>query len=368
MEKEIAKLIASNKAVEPFSGHKQQLQSYRAPAVKPKSQPKPEIYSQQKYQYLQPQTQQQQQVYSTFTSPKPHRHRYAYIAPALQNFEEPAQYQENPNKIQNTEYQYLQKEYAQQQHQNHQNHQNHQQQQQPQHKIQYSPIEEKPQPQPQDSYDRSTVMKVIEAPQLQYDKPQQQQFYHKSEESVQQQQQLYQKAIDSQSIDAPSHSSIYVSQSTGLPKHRPQQRKHEVKEQQNVQQEKAQEHQSHESHHHHNHRPHQQQPQIQEQQQKLPTVRLPPPNNGEPITQEEFQALVDAGYSVQAIPVHVPVPVEEYQKHIEQQSKRKHSFHFQPQQYQQQPQQLQQREEQSESYSRPTEYGRPVKGAGKNKH
>lgn len=372
LEKEIAKLIASNKAVEPFSGQKQHLQSYRAPILKQKSPLKPEIFPQQKYttQYLQPQTQQQQQqqAHSSFTSPHPHQHRFAYIAPTLHNYnpsEEVSQYHGNPNKIQNTEYQYLQKaEYAQQQHQ--------QQQQQPQHKIQYASVEEKPQPQV--TYDRSTVMKVIEAPQL--DKPQQQQqFYLKPEQSaIQQQQQLYQKAIDSQTINAPSHSSIYVSQSTGLPKQRPQQRKHEVNQQQKIQHEKnqqsqsAQDHQSQEQHHHqhHHHQQPQQQSQHQVQQQKVPSVRGPPPNNGEPITEEEFQALVDAGYSVEAIPIHVPVPVEEYQKHIEQQSKRKNSFQYQH--YQQQQQQPQQQDEQPESYSRPADYGRPVKGAGKNKH
>lgn len=377
LEKEIAKLIASNKAVEPFSGQKQHLQSYRAPILKQKSPLKPEIYPQQKYttQYLQPQTQ-QQQVHSSFTSPHPHQHRFAYIAPTLHNYnpsEEVAQYHENPNIIKNTEYQYLQKdEYAQQQHQQHQQ----QQQQQPQNKIQYGSTEEKPQPQV--TYDRSNVMKVIEAPQ--FDKQQQQQFYLKPEQSSiqQQQQQLYQKAIDSQTINAPSHSSIYVSQSTGLPKQRPQQRKHEVNQQQKIQHEKnqqsqsAQEQQSQEPHRQHYHHQQPQQPsQHQEQQQKLPSVRIPPPNNGEPITEEEFQALVDAGYSVQAIPIHVPVPVEEYQKHIEKQSKRKNSYQYQPihyQQQQQQPPQPQQQDEQSESYSRPTEYGRQVKGAGKNKH
>lgn len=355
LEKEIAKLIASNKAVEPFSGQKQQLQSYRAPTLKPKSQPKPEIYSQQKYQYLQPQPQ-QQQLHPAYTSTHPQPHRFAYVAPALQNYNPTEEASANPNKIQQTEYQYLQKEeHAQQQ------------QQQPQHKIQYAPIEEKLQSHV--TYDRSNVMKVIEAPQLQYDKPQQQ-FY-------QQQQELYQKAIESQTKDAPSHSSIYVSQSTGLPKQRPQQRKHEVNQPQKIQQEKnqqfAQDNQSQEPHHsHHHHRQQQRQQQRQhqheQQQQKIPSVRIPPPNNGEPITQEEFQALVDAGYSVQAIPIHVPVPIEEYQKHIEQQSKRKNSYQFQPLNYQQQQPPQQQPDEQSESYSRPAEHGRQVKGAGKNKH
>ncbi|XP_017040431.1 mediator of RNA polymerase II transcription subunit 15 isoform X2 [Drosophila ficusphila] len=42
-------------------------------------------------------------------------------------------------------------------------------------------------------------------------------------------------------------------------------------------------------------------------------LNLPPPN-GKPLTQAEFQALVDAGYPVKAVPVPVPVPYEQYVK------------------------------------------------------
>ncbi|XP_030570435.1 mediator of RNA polymerase II transcription subunit 15 [Drosophila novamexicana] len=42
-------------------------------------------------------------------------------------------------------------------------------------------------------------------------------------------------------------------------------------------------------------------------------LNLPPPN-GKPLTQAEFQALVEAGYPVKAVPVPVPVPYEQYVK------------------------------------------------------
>ena len=45
----------------------------------------------------------------------------------------------------------------------------------------------------------------------------------------------------------------------------------------------------------------------------LKQLHLPPPN-GKPLTQTEFQALVDAGYPVTAVPVPVPVPYEQYVK------------------------------------------------------
>lgn len=45
----------------------------------------------------------------------------------------------------------------------------------------------------------------------------------------------------------------------------------------------------------------------------LKQLHLPPPN-GKPLTQAEFQALVDAGYPVTAVPVPVPVPYEQYVK------------------------------------------------------
>ncbi|XP_073836362.1 uncharacterized protein [Musca autumnalis] len=45
----------------------------------------------------------------------------------------------------------------------------------------------------------------------------------------------------------------------------------------------------------------------------LKQLHLPPPG-GKPLTQAEFQALVDAGYPVTAVPVPVPVPYEQYVK------------------------------------------------------
>lgn len=42
-------------------------------------------------------------------------------------------------------------------------------------------------------------------------------------------------------------------------------------------------------------------------------LNLPPPN-GKPLTQAEFQALVEAGYPVKAVPVPVPVPYDQYVK------------------------------------------------------
>ncbi|XP_059610983.1 ataxin-2 homolog [Phlebotomus argentipes] len=57
-----------------------------------------------------------------------------------------------------------------------------------------------------------------------------------------------------------------------------------------------------------------------------------PPSQQRPLTQEEFQSLVDAGYPV--TPIHVPVPVPISAKDYDQ-------SHQQHQQHQQQPQQLQ---------------------------
>ncbi|ALC43273.1 CG34382, partial [Drosophila busckii] len=47
--------------------------------------------------------------------------------------------------------------------------------------------------------------------------------------------------------------------------------------------------------------------------EELKQLNLPPPN-GKPLTQAEFQALVEAGYPVKAVPVPVPVPYEQYVK------------------------------------------------------
>lgn len=53
----------------------------------------------------------------------------------------------------------------------------------------------------------------------------------------------------------------------------------------------------------------QQQQHIQQHTEQRPRPPLPITSPKKPITQAEFQALVDAGYKVQAIPVPVPVPV-----------------------------------------------------------
>lgn len=68
---------------------------------------------------------------------------------------------------------------------------------------------------------------------------------------------------------------------------------------------------------------------------------LPITSPKKPISQAEFQALIDAGYKVQAIPVPVPVPVssdkfkqiQQYQQHQHQQSQqqqRQQQHHPQP--------------------------------------
>ncbi|XP_055846862.1 putative mediator of RNA polymerase II transcription subunit 12 [Episyrphus balteatus] len=107
--------------------------------------------------------------------------------------------------------------------------------------------------------------------QFYYGEPNQQQTQQQQQPSpIQQQQQEYQQyAVPTA---APSQSSIYVSQSTGV---------------QPSQKTKVQSNSKH--------------------------LELPPPD-GKPITQAEFQALVDAGYPVQAVPVPVPVPYEQYIK------------------------------------------------------
>ncbi|XP_055914354.1 putative mediator of RNA polymerase II transcription subunit 12 [Eupeodes corollae] len=99
---------------------------------------------------------------------------------------------------------------------------------------------------------------------------QQQQQQHQQQQQQAQAQDYQQYVVPSSA--APSQSSIYVSQSTGL---QPSQK---VKTQSNTKQ-----------------------------------LELPPPD-GKPITQAEFQALIDAGYPVQAVPVPVPVPYEQYIK------------------------------------------------------
>uniref|UniRef100_A0A182PD61 Uncharacterized protein n=1 Tax=Anopheles epiroticus TaxID=199890 RepID=A0A182PD61_9DIPT len=127
-------------------------------------------------------------------------------------------------------------------------------------------------------------MKIVEAPQLQNEKPQKTvQSHHRSKPA--EQQQLHQhrygareKQPESNEAHAPSRSAIFVSQSTG------------------VNQATAAATPAPSAHAH-----------------KIP------PKIDRPLTQEEFQALVDAGYSVVPVPVPVPVPISQYQQHQQQQ-------------------------------------------------
>ncbi|XP_026470439.1 putative uncharacterized protein DDB_G0271606 [Ctenocephalides felis] len=68
---------------------------------------------------------------------------------------------------------------------------------------------------------------------------------------------------------------------------------------------------------------------------QLPPIRLPGPKD-RPLTQDEFQALVNAGYSVTPIPVPVPVPVPE-DKYNQQKYQQQQRGYAQPEpEYQQQ--------------------------------
>ncbi|XP_055376906.1 uncharacterized protein LOC129609070 [Condylostylus longicornis] len=136
---------------------------------------------------------------------------------------------------------------------------------------------------------KENVMKLIDAPALQYQKPEPQ-SQHKNpsrehnEEGV-------------TPISPTSVSTIYVSQGTGIePTTRPIKQTHLNS-------------------------------QKDYKLEKKTQLKLPPPD-GKPITQEEFQALVDAGYPVQAVPIPVPVPYEEYIKthpEYKYEQERKHS-------------------------------------------
>ncbi|XP_061502144.1 uncharacterized protein LOC11175968 isoform X1 [Anopheles gambiae] len=127
-------------------------------------------------------------------------------------------------------------------------------------------------------------MKIVEAPQLQNEKPQKTvQSHHRTKPAEQQQvhQHRYgarEKQPESDESHAPSRSSIFVSQSTG------------------VNQATAAATPAPSAHPH-----------------KIP------PKIDRPLTQEEFQALVDAGYSVVPVPVPVPVPISQYQQQQQQQ-------------------------------------------------
>lgn len=131
--------------------------------------------------------------------------------------------------------------------------------------------------------------------------------------------------FQSNNYNAASQSSIFVSQGTGV-----QQKPQVENEQQEIQQHQQANQQV------------QQQHQYEHQQPQHPQhhPRIPPTNPNRPLTQEEFQALVDAGYKVQAIPIPVPVPVsaEVYAQHQQQQQQQQQQHR---QQYQH-PFQLQQ--------------------------
>lgn len=137
----------------------------------------------------------------------------------------------------------------------------------------------------------NNAVKIVEPPQLQYEKPFQLRQYQKYQQpSVPQAHALQrpaQQKYHPHQAPVPSRSAIFVSQGTGINKPAPQYNQGE-------------------------------------RQQVRPenTQRIPLPANDRPLTQEEFQALVDAGYKVTAIPVPVPVPVsaEKYQQ--EQQKQR----------------------------------------------
>ncbi|KAL1379934.1 hypothetical protein pipiens_000478, partial [Culex pipiens pipiens] len=135
-------------------------------------------------------------------------------------------------------------------------------------------------------------MKIVEAPQLQHEKPSKAQIqahrqkaqYIAREKQAEQSQHSAQK---SKEVEAPSRSAIYVSQQTGVsPSSAPSSAEKQA--------------------------PQQQQQQQQHQHHKIP------PKIDRPLTQEEFQALVDAGYSVVPVPVPVPVPISQY--HAQQQA------------------------------------------------
>ncbi|XP_053670128.1 neurogenic protein mastermind [Anopheles nili] len=150
------------------------------------------------------------------------------------------------------------------------------QQQQQQQQQQHSVIEQ---------HSPQHPMKIVEAPQLQNEKPQKTaQSHHRSKPAEQQQvhQHRYatrEKQPEPTDAHVPSRSAIYVSQSTG------------VNQATAAATPAPAAHYGGEKHGH-----------------KIP------PKIDRPLTQEEFQALVDAGYSVVPVPVPVPVPISQYQQ------------------------------------------------------
>lgn len=134
-------------------------------------------------------------------------------------------------------------------------------------------------------YETQGVMKIVDPPQLQYQQPQEgpqrpqssskfQQSSKKTQHQLQAQQssQSVQQQESQQRPSAPTRSQIYVSRTTQGPPI-----------------------------------PNQPQPQQpQSEKPKLPPLKLDP---NRPLTQEEFQRLVDQGYNVVPVPVPVPYPV-----------------------------------------------------------
>lgn len=213
-----------------------------------------------------------------------------------------------------------------------------------------------------DSAPKEKSVKIVQAPQLQYDRPQygeQVQHYHKSypvkhhpqsvpqhhHQIVQPQPQVHHSQVlqpsqpDTQQVAvAPSRSTIYVSQGTGIQNSAPSEKHH------------AQIPAGHVTHTENQPLP------LRSQEIRVP---LPLPNPKRPLTQAEFQSLIDAGYKVTAIPVPVPVPVsaekfKQYQRQQFLQQQQQQQSQPQPahvpqaqalqQQQQQQPQQQQQQQ------------------------
>lgn len=183
-------------------------------------------------------------------------------------------------------------------------------------------------------------MKVIPAPQLQYKSQKDQQNVYLKQHIIDEdsalQQQFPSEIIKGvlQNPAVPAKSAIYVSQSTGAPPHA----KGGPKPQQHQQQQ------------------HHQQQQVLELDEAVKYIQPHESNTKQkqqtrPLTQEEFQALVDAGYSVTAIPVPVPVSHEEYEQHQKKiaQLQQKRPQHSQIKQSLYQQYQQEQQQQQSES-------------------
>lgn len=124
-------------------------------------------------------------------------------------------------------------------------------------------------------YETQGVMKIVEPPQLQYQQPSEQQKHSQQNSHSKYAQQKKIQAQSTQPIPTqesqpqrpqsqPSRSQIYVSRTTQGP------------------------------------------PIPQNEKQKLPPLKIDP---NRPLTQEEFQALVDQGYNIVPVPVPVPYPV-----------------------------------------------------------